>query len=124
LIGWCLTSKDVITLVKTAEESEVRHSTKTNTKTIVQLRANTEITRNCFSIRVAKVWNRLPEKIVMAPSINSFKNRLDKGTTIYLEGGSGWLWFIFKKRDRPFNLKRGVMVFCFVQKKNFGQHTS
>jgi hypothetical protein len=97
LIGWCLTSKDVITLVKTAEESEVRHSTKTNTKTIVQLRANTEITRNCFSIRVAKVWNRLPEKIVMAPSINSFKNRLDKGTTIYLEGGSGWLWFIFKK---------------------------
>ena len=25
-----------------------------------------------------KVWNRLPEKIVMAPSLNSFKNRLDK----------------------------------------------
>ena len=72
--------KDVITLVKTAEESEVRHSTKTNTKTIVQQRANTEITRNFFGIRVAKVWNRLPEKIVMAPSINtcSFKNRLDK----------------------------------------------
>jgi hypothetical protein len=35
--------KDVITLVKTAEKSEVRHSTKTNTKTIVQLRANTEL---------------------------------------------------------------------------------
>jgi hypothetical protein len=70
--------KDVITLVKTAEESEVRHSTKTNTKKIVQQRANTELTRNFFSIRVAKVWNRLPEKIVMAPSINSFKNRLDK----------------------------------------------
>ena len=34
--------KDVITLIKTAEESEVRHSTRTNTKTIVQLRANTE----------------------------------------------------------------------------------
>ena len=29
-------------------------------------------------------------------------------------------------RDRPFNLKGGggVMVFCFVQKKIFGQHKS
>ena len=27
---------------------------------------------------MTKVWNRLPEKIVMAPSINSFKKRLDK----------------------------------------------
>ena len=30
-------------------------------------------------------------------------------------------------RDRPFNLKEGgggVMVFCFVQKKIFGQHKS
>jgi hypothetical protein len=26
--------------------------------------------------------------------------------------------------DRPFNLKWGVMVFGFVQKKNFGQHES
>ena len=40
--------KDVITLVKTAEQSEVRHSTKTNTKKIVQLRANTELRRNLF----------------------------------------------------------------------------
>ena len=70
--------KDVITLVKTAEESEVRHSTRTNTKKIVQQRANTELRRNLFSIRVAKVWNRIPQKIVMAPSLNSFKNRLDK----------------------------------------------
>jgi hypothetical protein len=27
-------------------------------------------------------------------------------------------------RDRPFNLKGGVMVFCFVQKFFFGQHES
>jgi len=27
-------------------------------------------------------------------------------------------------RDRPFNLKGGVMVFCFVQKFVFGQHKS
>jgi hypothetical protein len=41
-----------------------------------------------FSIRVAKVWNRLQEKIVMAQSLNSFKNRLDKywkGQKLYYE---------------------------------------
>ena len=27
-------------------------------------------------------------------------------------------------KDRPFNLKGGVMVFCFVQKFYFGQHKS
>ena len=27
-------------------------------------------------------------------------------------------------RDRPFNLKEGVMVFCFVQNFFFGQHKS
>ena len=27
-------------------------------------------------------------------------------------------------RDQPFNLKGGVMVFCFVQKNFFGQHKS
>jgi hypothetical protein len=38
--------------------------------------------------RVAKVWNRLQEKIVMAQSLNSFKNRLDKywkGQKLYYE---------------------------------------
>ena len=33
--------------------------------------------KNSFSIRIAKYWNKLPENIVNAPSINSFKNRLD-----------------------------------------------
>jgi hypothetical protein len=72
--------KDVITLVKTAEESEVRHTyvVLDNSTTESKYRNNKEF----FCIRVAKVWNRLPEKIIMTPSINSFKNRLDKGTTI------------------------------------------
>jgi hypothetical protein len=48
--------KDVITLVKTAEESEVRHSTKTNTKTIVQQRANTEITVNECVFAISEMW--------------------------------------------------------------------
>ena len=31
-----------------------------------------------FSVRVVKAWNELEEGIINAPSVNSFKNRLDK----------------------------------------------
>ena len=31
-----------------------------------------------FSLRVVDLWNSLPESVVSAPSLNSFKNRLDK----------------------------------------------
>ena len=33
---------------------------------------------NHFSIRVVNDWNSLPEEVACAPSLNSFKNRLDK----------------------------------------------
>jgi hypothetical protein len=59
-------------------DTEQRFSTRTNSKKVVYNRANTNIRKNPFSIRIAKYWNKLPENIVNAPSINSFKNRLDK----------------------------------------------
>ena len=31
-----------------------------------------------FSIRVVEYWNSLPETVAAAPSLNTFKNRLDK----------------------------------------------
>ena len=33
---------------------------------------------NFFSRRITNAWNRLPSGVVTAPSLNSFKNRLDK----------------------------------------------
>jgi hypothetical protein len=30
------------------------------------------------AVRVAKVWNKLPDQVINAPSTNAFKNRLDK----------------------------------------------
>jgi hypothetical protein len=45
---------------------------------VVYNRANTNIRQNSFSIRIAKYWNKLPENIVNAPSINSLKNTLNK----------------------------------------------
>ena len=41
-------------------------------------RANTETRRNFFSLRVVAIWNSLPDSVILAPSINSFKNRIDR----------------------------------------------
>ena len=38
----------------------------------------TNIRRNFFMIRVTNLWNSLPGYVVELPSVNSFKNRLDK----------------------------------------------
>ena len=43
----------------------------------------TETRHTFFSLRVVDTWNGLPERVVTAPSLNSFKNRLDKVWTSY-----------------------------------------
>ena len=32
-----------------------------------------------FTSRVVTIWNSLPERVISAPSVNAFENRLDKG---------------------------------------------
>ena len=41
-------------------------------------RACTLVRKVSFSLRVTRLWNDLPEAVVTAPSVNSFKNRLDR----------------------------------------------
>ena len=41
-------------------------------------RSNKTVRQKFFTQRVVKAWNNLPADIVEAPSINSFKNRLDE----------------------------------------------
>ena len=38
---------------------------------------HTNIRKESFSLRVTRLWNDLPEIVVTAPSVNSFKNCLD-----------------------------------------------
>jgi ribonuclease P/MRP protein subunit RPP40 len=45
---------------------------------LVKFRSRLDIRKNFFSQRVATVWNNLPEVVVEADSVNSFKNRYDK----------------------------------------------
>ncbi|KFM02780.1 hypothetical protein AS27_08029, partial [Aptenodytes forsteri] len=37
-----------------------------------------DIRRNFFTLRVVKQWNRLPRELVDAPSLETFKVRLDR----------------------------------------------
>ena len=37
-----------------------------------------EIRKNCFAVRVVKVWNSLPEEVVMSSSVKAFEAKLDK----------------------------------------------
>ena len=37
-----------------------------------------EVRKNYFGLRIVNVWNSLPEAVVEAPSVNAFKNRVDK----------------------------------------------
>ena len=41
-------------------------------------RSKSNIRKYFFSQRVVNEWNKLPENVIEAESINSFKNRYDK----------------------------------------------
>ena len=57
-----------------AENSRTRgHSYK-----LVKCRSRLDVRKNFFGQRVVNTWNSLPEAVVAADSVNSFKNRYDK----------------------------------------------
>ena len=52
--------------------------TRGNSLKIYKPQSRLNIRQNSFPIRVINDWNSLPENIVNAPTLNTFKNRLDK----------------------------------------------
>jgi len=55
-----------------------RYGTRGHELKLYTRRSRLELRRNFFSQRVVPHWNRLPESVVMAESVNIFKNRLDR----------------------------------------------
>lgn len=52
--------------------------TRANSCKIAKPLIRTSIKKNSFSFRIINNWNSLSNEIVTAPSLNSFKNRLNK----------------------------------------------
>ena len=51
--------------------------TRTNSLKILKAHHKTKIRGNYFTERVVNTWNSLPEEVVTAPNLNTFKARLD-----------------------------------------------
>ena len=47
-------------------------------KKLFKERSRLNVRANSFSNSVVNIWNQLPEDVVMAPSLNTFKSRLNK----------------------------------------------
>ena len=69
--------KKVCTFIRFWKNSSSRSSSRTNSLKLFPQSVHTQIRRNAFQVRAAKIWNTLPEYIVRATSVNSFKNKLD-----------------------------------------------
>ena len=48
-------------------------------------RSRLQLRQGFFSQRVVNIWNRLPASVVQAPTVNTFKKRLDDWSTSTIE---------------------------------------
>ena len=58
-------------------ERNLDDRTRGHSKKLTVQRSNLDIRKFSFCVRVVNVWNSLPESVVSASSVNSFKNSLD-----------------------------------------------
>jgi len=52
--------------------------TRGHTKKLVVRRCRYDVQKYSFSNRITNIWNSLPDEIISAPTVNTFKNRLDR----------------------------------------------
>jgi hypothetical protein len=57
--------------------------TRGHTMKLKKCHSSKGLRHNFFSLRVVDQWNSLPEKVVSAPTMNTFKNRLDRHWSNY-----------------------------------------
>ena len=62
---------------------DTNRSTRGHKKKLKKLAATKSCRSKFFSRRITNAWNSLPEDVIMAPTLNTFKNRLDKTWNAY-----------------------------------------
>ena len=75
-------------------KSEVGKVLRGHTMQLHQHRARLDVRRHSFTHRIVPIWNSLSNEIVTAPSVNAFKNRLDK---------------FWKNKEAVYNYKVGIL---------------
>ena len=65
-------------ILRLCVDSVPRSSGRGNSKKLFHQQWRKLVRGRFFSVRVAGTWNKLPESVVCAPSLNSFKRRLDE----------------------------------------------
>jgi hypothetical protein len=59
-------------------ETGLRFSSRINLNKIVHQHVQSNKRKYAFTLRVSRIWNKLPDTVVNAPTLNTFKNRLDR----------------------------------------------
>ena len=73
-----LTGKERIDFKKFFELADATSWLRGHSLKLYKPKCHTTLRQNFFSIRVINEWNKLPQSVIEAPSVNAFKNRLDK----------------------------------------------
>ena len=69
---------DVSNFLPLHREKRPTSTSRGNSLKIMKRLSKKDLRKYTFSNRIADWWNGLPEEVVAAPSLNAFKNRLDK----------------------------------------------
>ena len=69
---------DFYTVNKDMFVVDISNRTRGHNHKIVKQRCNLDLRKKFFSLRIVNEWNSLPASIVEAPTLNSFKARIDK----------------------------------------------
>jgi len=79
VIGQFLRALAVLTIdSKFFELADVTSGLRGHSLKLFKPRCRTTVRQNFFSLWIVNEWNKLPQDVVEAPSINTFKNRLDR----------------------------------------------
>ena len=64
--------------LKLMNETGLRYSSRINSNKIVHQHVKSNKRKYAFTLWVSRIWNKLPDTVVNAPTLNTFKNRLDR----------------------------------------------